>query len=533
MNKQGILRDKYFWAALGVGGFFLSLTIWFIFTMDQAIFHYVAWVWRQYSLPPYIGAWDLSFPGIFLIHRFVLAVFGGSIFGFRLFDFFVQLGSLAMIFYLSKRLSGSSAAGFFSAVVYGVYYFSLGPLETGDREGFVLFLLLAALIIGLNLERRFWMRALLCGLLAGFAFTLKPTFGLAWPVFAVWFLIQGFRPRPRLVLVEVAAFFAACLAPTIAFIFYYWRAGRLGDLYYANLYFNFKVYSRTTLGEFSGAGRWLSIPHSVFLHQPALIFFGWLGILIPFPKDQRRVFWMLLMLALMSLASYIIQAKYFPYHLIPFCGLIAVWSGTGIVSAGSLAKRPGSASSGIAGIFYALLMLLMFTSIQPQLFDAAVRFAYRSPAKAYSAGNSYDAFYYRAAKQLRPIIGDSEMEYFGWHPMIPYLLHKKLPSRFCVVYHLLIRKKDGQITEMQKVWIKEYTQSVISARPRFFLVSDQVPGWDVFNLAIAQPEAGAPRLFPGAGEIPARQLCAQGQDRRDRSLRTQVRQSQAPNSNHE
>ena len=109
-------KELYLWLCLFLSGFILSPTLWFGFTMDQALCHYAVWVWREYHLPPYLGVWDLSFPGIFLLHRLVLEIFGESILGFRLFDFLVQLSLVVMLYYLAGRLFRSSWAGFFSGI---------------------------------------------------------------------------------------------------------------------------------------------------------------------------------------------------------------------------------------------------------------------------------------------------------------------------------------------------------------------------------------------------------------------------------
>jgi len=502
-GELSIFRDRYFWAALLLGGFFLSLTLWFRLTMDQAVFHYVAWVWQKYHLPPYIGAWDLSFPGIFLIHRLVLLVFGKSTFGFRFFDFLVQLGSLAMIFKLGRKIAQSSIAGFISGLCYGIYYFSLGPLESGEREGFVLFFLLAALLVGLPWQERSLWRAVLAGLLAGFVFLLKPTYGLVWPVLALWFLKEGWRKRRGTVWLEPGLFSLSCLLPSLAFIFYYWRLGYLSELYLVTLYFNFKVYSGTAGSFFQAPWSFLlTLANSLFMRQPVILFLGALGILVPVSKCQsglaRTAFWLVFSLAAVSFLSYIIQAKYFPYHLIPFFGAMSIMAGPGSVWLGrQLEEQLDSAGGWVrAWILYSGLIIFMVLNLGPGTVDFAASYCFRSPGKAYLAGDSRDAFYYRAAQTLRPVLADREMEYFGWHPLLPFLLGKKLPSRFCVVYHLLMRPKSGALDPLQRRWMEEYTDAVIDAHPQFFLVSDRVPGWEVFNLPTPSLKQAMRDYFP-------------------------------------
>jgi len=506
MEKRGtVLTDRYFWLAMVAAGFFLSLTLWFGFTMDQAIFNYVAWVWKEFQGPPYVAAWDHSFPGIFIIHRLVLEIFGPSFFGFRFFDFLVQLSSAGMIFYLSRKFSGSSPGGFFSALAYSIYYFGLGGLETGEREGFILWLLLSSLVLSIGLQGRVLLRSALVGLLLGFAFQLKPTFGLSWPVFGVWFWAQGIHKRPRAVLGELFIFSLACVLPSLLFALFYWRIGHFNDLYQAIIWFNFHIYGSTTeaIRGLSRGMLTVAIANSFFLKEPAVLIFGGMGILLAWANRDRPepqpFFRVLLALIAVGLSSFIIQAKFFPYHLIPFFGLMMIFAGSGIYW---LARELKDQASGLKSrldpaFFYLAVVLLLIAGINPKLLDSAAAYSFRSLDQAYSSGSSYDAYYYRAAKYMRSFISEQDrIEYFGWQPLLPYLLRKKLPSRFCCVHHLLMRQKNGRISELQEKWIQEYTSEVISARPRFFLVSDLVPGWEVFNLEYPSLKRALKEKFP-------------------------------------
>jgi 4-amino-4-deoxy-L-arabinose transferase-like glycosyltransferase len=175
---SAVLKDRFFWLSLLLGGFVLSFTLWFSMGADAGMLGYCSWVWVHYNLPPYVGCVTENFPGIFIIHWLILKIFGESVPGFRAFDFLVQLGSLMMIFYIARRLFQSGLAGFLGVLLYATYYYNLDYGFTGEREGFILCLTLVALIIHLALERRFLLRAGLVGLLVGFCFLIKPTAGL-------------------------------------------------------------------------------------------------------------------------------------------------------------------------------------------------------------------------------------------------------------------------------------------------------------------------------------------------------------------
>ena len=65
------------------------------------------------------------------------------------------------------------------------------------------------------------------------------------------------------------------------------------------------------------------------------------------------------------------------------------------------------------------------------------------------------------------------MEVFARHPLVPFLLKKKLPSRFCVLTQLVINPLGKPVSDLQKQWIEEYARAVISARPKFFVLANE------------------------------------------------------------
>ena len=506
MGEGGIFRDKIFWLTLVCGGFLLSVSLWFKFTMDQALCHYSAWIWRNYHLPPYLGVWDLSFPGIFILHRLIIGFFGESIFGFRLFDYLVQLSNVGMLYYLARRISGLSSAGFLAGVFYSIYYAGLGSLETGEREGYIFFLLLLSLIISLGFGNRYWLRAMLVGLMLGFGFLLKPSYGVCWLVFGIWFLAEGLRAKRARVWLELFIYIFSCLFPLALVIFYYWRLGYVEELYSATILYNLEVYSGSSSGifsNFSRVGLMLFIFHRDFMKQPLIIFsfllmlmfqiFGWRRI------RDRKLFWVLITLLGVSIFSYWLQAKFFPYHLTPFMGLLTIFSGWffGLVFNYFHGQVRDIGAGFRAGIFYLVLIILVILGNNYYLISYFA-YDYLKPfEQVYSSGNSFDAEYYRTIKGLEPLLREErEIGYFGWHPLLPYLLKKRLPSRFCNVYHLLIRRKDGRLSKLQEKWIKEYTEAMIKAKPKFFLVSDYVPGWEVFNLESPSLKYALDKNFP-------------------------------------
>ena len=432
--------------------------------------------------------WDLSFPGIFIIHRVALEIFGPSIVGFRIFDFLVQLSSISMIFALTRKLSGSSLAGFLAAVLYGIYYYGLANMGAGQREAFIFWLILASLSAIFSGKGGIYLEAILPGLMLGFAFTIKPFYGLCWAAAGLFIWLTRPCPTPERPELKLTVFSLACLAPSAAIFCYYGSIHQLRALYDEIIWFNFAIYSR-------GGGLGLSRPEmawyvirKIVSEQPLIFFASLPGIyaLILSRHGERRKSLLALAMALVTLVAYLLQGKYFRYHLIPFWGILAIFSGAGLSwtaekVSGLAGRRPGRFLHPALGIFVIAAMLA--TGIDGDMRKFAVKSCFRNLDHAYlsvlgtHADGHMAANQYLAAKYLERVMRpEDQIEFFGPYPLIPYLLEKKLPSRFCCVQHLLFLPRDGRIRPRQKQWISEYSSDVIQARPRFFLLSDNFPG---------------------------------------------------------
>jgi len=512
-----LLKDKYFWASMISGGFVLLLTLWHGVGSDQASYIYGAWVWKRFHLPPYVGSWDQNFPGIYIIHLLALELFGDSVLGFRAFDFLVQLSCLGMIFYLSKKISGISIAGFIAVIFYGIFYYGHGSWGEGQREAFIFWLLLIALS-AVSREKDNWLKPVMSGLAVGFAFLIKPFFGLAWPVFGVMFLAQsGEKSRGRK-LREAFIFTICCLLPSLLVIMYYWKTGNLLELYRATIWYNMNIYGDMAESGYSKIMLWFYIvPHLLLREQPLIFFLALAALLIQmrFRRSQPdlKVFRSTLALIAVSLISYAIQAKYFPYHLIPFWGFMIILAGAAVAWLGSQPTDPDRVPG--KKIFSAIISLsvifLMIYNLNPGIMFFSANHAFRNFKQAYlnePAPSQTQRFmmadHYLAAQYLRPLIKkQDQIEVFSYHPLLAFELKRKLPSRFCSVINLLLRGKSGSFQLLQKKWTDEYTGAVVSARPRFFVLSDPVfpkaePGnmFAVFNMSSANLTQALSDQFP-------------------------------------
>ena len=479
---ENIFKERWFWLSILGGGFVLFLTLWFGFSGDQALAAYTVWVWKHYHLPPYVGVFDHNFPGIFLINRVALEVSGDTILRFRIFDVCFQVVTLAAVYYVSRRLSKEKIAGFLAAVFYSLHYYSLGILDVFRPDDYAFSFIIMGVALGLVLEKRVYLRAVIAGLIAGFAFLLKPTYGLCWLVFGAWFLAGGIKERGKKFLLDEILFGIFCLAPAALVIFYYWHTGYLRDLYFATLWFNSNVY--TQFSPLTPPRLW-GIFINLLLDHPVNLLLAIFAIVYGLASKKefrdRKLFWALLSLMLIGLFSGLVQNKNYYYHRDPFWGFALIFAGAGGALIGgwiskSFRPAPGKAA---AAIFYLATVLFMLVSMESFWLKFMFKYSFRDLKSSYLASawvypsNSL-VDQYRAAEYLQPLLrpGD-QAAYFGmWASILQWQVKSKSPSRFIYAQHLLLKNWRGTEFPVQEQFIKEYQESIIRARPRFFLMYD-------------------------------------------------------------
>ena len=502
-------KDPWFWLALICGALILSPTLWYGLGMDQAIYAYGAWVWLKFHLPPYIGSWDANFPGIYIIHLLAMELFGPSILGFRIFDFILQLSALAMIFCLVRRLDVSGKVSFLAVIAYALYYSTRGRWDAGQRDAFIFWVILASVFLFLALASRPWLRAAAVGLLAGFAFLIRPTYGLTWPVIGAFVLMAPGRKKIRLALGHFLLFSACWAAAMLAVTAYYGLSGYGLDPFRDLMAYDFSVYSKVgpARGQLTGIAWAFAKIHGIFSPQPAIAFLGLAGIAYGFARkmDASRlsILRMIAALMLVNVFSYLFMGKDLQYHLIPFWGFMCLLSGMGLDAIGGFiqGRRPGIGGKAAALIFYLVFLAAVYASMPAWWSTFASGYAFRSLHGAYLAGSGgadklLSEDYYAAADYLKMTAGPQDgIEVFAGHPLISYLARKKLPTRFGCVQYLMFSPDGVSISPLQRKWIAEYTKDVINARPRFFVIADQQI-W--FKTALSQStiKTGLRELFP-------------------------------------
>jgi hypothetical protein len=181
-----------------------------------------------HGVPPYQLAYNMKFPGTYAAYALIMSIFGQSIVGVHLGLLIVNLATVALIFFLGRRLLNSTA-GIAAGSIYAVL--SVSPWIDGFSAHATHFVMLAALGGALLLlravERQSWKILLGSGILFGFAVLMKQP-GVWFAVFGAIYLLYcngssraGLNRGVRV----LAVFGAGVLTPFLVACLLLWRAG--------------------------------------------------------------------------------------------------------------------------------------------------------------------------------------------------------------------------------------------------------------------------------------------------------------------
>ncbi len=140
---------------------------------------------------PYADSFDTAFPGGPLLTAISIAIAGNNVLAFRIEDVLIQIATGGLLYAAGRRLAGP-LAGVYAACGYAALYVTGGFYHTGQRDGFMVPLILVALVAlwayWANPARRglVW----LSGLSLGLACTIRPTYALLGVAGAVALLLE-------------------------------------------------------------------------------------------------------------------------------------------------------------------------------------------------------------------------------------------------------------------------------------------------------------------------------------------------------
>lgn len=198
---------------------------------DEFFFSVVAREWLHGGLP-YVSAFDIKPPGIFLIYAIAQAIFGASYATFKSMEI-VAVASGAWLLFMMLRPFGSGRLAIWVAALFPVYTLAFDGTAAVNmllQLPFVIaaFLAVAAAIEGDATTRRRLAGAFLAGLAIGSAGMIKQTAVFeATAAFILLGFYGGREARPRM----LALFVVGAALPALAFTAYYLAVGHFYALF--------------------------------------------------------------------------------------------------------------------------------------------------------------------------------------------------------------------------------------------------------------------------------------------------------------
>ena len=200
--NDGLVRFAWWILAIIVFGLVLAIRIRLLgipLERDEGEYAYAGQLILQ-GIPPYKLAYNMKFPGTYAAYAAVMSLFGQTISGIHLGLLLVNAATVALVFFLARRLINETA-GLVAAASYALL--SISPTVLGFAAHATHFVMLPVLggmllLLDQHAHARFG-RLFVSGVLFGMAVVMKQP-GIFFAVFAVIYLItkeirSGLRPK--------------------------------------------------------------------------------------------------------------------------------------------------------------------------------------------------------------------------------------------------------------------------------------------------------------------------------------------------
>jgi 4-amino-4-deoxy-L-arabinose transferase-like glycosyltransferase len=292
--KAGRARDGiWVWLVLAVILiFFAAIRIRFLsipLERDEGEYAYAGQLILQ-GIPPYRLAYNMKMPGVYYAYALVMAIFGQSVVGIHLGLLVVNLGAVALVFFVGRRLFDSTV-GFVAAAAYG--FLTINQWIYGPQAHATHFVVLAALggilvlLVALKSQRLshiFW-----SGLLLGIGFTMKQP-GVFFVAFAVLYLAWTYlreRPiRPAALLGRASLLVGTAAAPLVLICSILYASGVFSRFWFWAVRYAGQYASEVSLGE--GGATFLDHTKMMLIPSYLLWLLAGLGLILLWVDAKSR-----------------------------------------------------------------------------------------------------------------------------------------------------------------------------------------------------------------------------------------------------
>jgi hypothetical protein len=452
---------------------------------DQGTFQSMALEFVRRGSVPYLGSWDMNFPGNVFIHALGIKVFGNSDTGFRLVDFFSYSIATIVLYQLALRWVSPTRAAL-ACFLYVLLYSGKSYTALGERDTFATMILLVAILLTVrtsNAGTKSWassLMLLLSGLLVSANIMIRPTYAayaLLW-VYFIW------KHVPNGVL-NILLYLAGTCALPIAFLFWYASIpNALNEFYLATIQFNADIYGNRFLG--------------VYAIRMIVLNAALLGAMFYFVRRRKQFRWnpdthalhppkqeleFVEYYAMLTVVVIIIMRKFFRYHYEPlfpiFCIILSV---VVIGSLTSLFADPRRSRRTYLAPLTAGVLIACGLYVYP--WSSASAFIRNVSTVGMKAAQDSSFIQYKEARDefmladyvYRNIMAGREIEPALMSPGLRWRAEKPLATRFTTPQPLVMRKADGTFTDYQLEWRNEYMKRLTTLQPDM-IVLDVAHSW--------------------------------------------------------
>jgi MFS family permease len=445
---------------------------------DEGEYAYAGQQWLR-GVPPFASLYHVKLPGIHAVYALVEWLFGETLRGIRLGLLLVNLGTLALVFALARRLFGPLAAGV-AAAAFGTL--SLGQGLTGfsaNAEHFVLLPALLGLLVLLAARgsRREREMLFLAGLLLGLAYTIKQQ-GLFFVATGAVVGLSGRlaeRPRrTRRLVLDGAAFALGAVLPFALLCALFLGLGLFEKFWWWTWYYPRHYVTQISLAD-GWANFWLSFHPErgrtgVFGPFWPLLGLAALGLLWGVAAKRRHEAVFTAALLLFSLLAVSAGLHFFPHYYLLAAPALALLAGAGAHALGSWLGRPAGLAAATAALGFAVHAERAYLfSMDPVLVSRT----------AFGANPFPESL--EIARYLEAHTGpDDRIAVLGSEPQIYFYAKRRAATGYVYTYEMM--RDHPHVHDFQA----ELAREVEAARPRYVVMVNLMASWQPSRLA--QPD---------------------------------------------
>jgi hypothetical protein len=472
--SRGISEREGLIIVLAASFLFLPVILLQPLAPDQATYQSMALDLVKRNQLPYVGSWDLNFPGIVYIHAVGITLFGSSDIAFRLLDLLSCLATTLILYKLGLRWFAAREA-VLTAILFVIQYTGKTNWTIGQRDAFAMtFVLTSAYTLlkatdRIQKQNRILLTISIAGLMMGSAIMIRPTYIL----FAASSVIILFKAGERSVRLFALYTFTCALPLLIFIVSYSLHPGALYEAYLATVRFNADIYGGRLMNGFAIFR--LLLHFSLIV---SIVYFLWQAKRshlqrVPGARVSSLDLQLIGLFMLSVIAGVMSMGKYFVYQyevIWPFVCAIGAYIVNRIV------RRFGM----MPLIPLALILLGWFYLYFPWRIERTFLLTGMNSNWAHA----YDLAAYGQADFLEDEIvlrnriqhdtnPSDTVEACAMNAGARWRIDRPMANRFTSVYPLVLSNQ-GHYTDYQKEWRKSFVETLRSKRPRY-IVLDKPP----------------------------------------------------------